>query len=298
MDEKALAADLNALDLVVQDPIKFKIKLGIGEEAYATLKLAKTLQTLWELKGAAGTGAVAASSPLVATTFFGGSGGILSTLGFTAAATTPVGWVIAAAVVSGGAYYGAMKVAGSYQSSRVETIPKFINTPIDLLGATIFDMMAGLALKVVDFGGEIDDLERTAIIEYFIDEWGVSKDYATKALPLIESQITNTSLKEMVKTIADFQIDNPDCNPVAMKRDIKKFLEEIAFADGDLDEREELAMETIDRELNRHLAAHNQGLRTASKYLTKTNKAFGATASAITEQTSGVFKSIKERFKG
>lgn len=111
MDEKMLVADLNAIDLVVQDPIKFKIKLGIGEEAYATLKLAKTLQTLWDLKAAAGTGAVAASSPIVATTFFGGSGGILSALGVTAAATTPVGWVIAAAVASGGAYYGAMKVA-------------------------------------------------------------------------------------------------------------------------------------------------------------------------------------------
>lgn len=297
MDEKSLAADLNATEFVVQDPNKFKIKLGIGEEAYATLKLSNTLQTIWDLKGAAGTGAAAAASPVVATTFFGGGGGILSTLGFTAAATTPVGWVIAAAVVSGGAYYGAMRVAGAYKSSRVETIPKFINTPIDLLGATIFDMMAGLALKVVDFGGAIDDVERTAIIEYFTDDWGISEEYARKALLLIETQISNTSLKEMVKSLADFQIDNPDCNPVAMKQDIKQFLEEIAFSDGELDEREELAMETIERELNRHLATHNQSLRTASKYLTKTNEAVGEATSTIAKQTSGVFRSIKERFK-
>ncbi|AZQ67943.1 TerB family tellurite resistance protein [Silicimonas algicola] len=263
--EQQLVDALSTVDLVVADTNKFKIKLGIGEDAYSTLKLTKTLQTLWDIKGAGAAGAAAAASPAVATTFFGG-GGILSVLGFGAAATTPVGWIIAAAVGSGAAYYGAMQFFSKYSSSRVDTIPKFINTPIDLLGATIFDMMAGLALKVADFAGEIDEAERIAVVEYFTEEWGISRDYSVKALPLVETQIRQRTLKNMAKSLAEFQMDNPDCNPSAMRKDIRGFLEEIAFADGEFDEREELAIETIERELSAHFATRSQVTRAVSQY--------------------------------
>lgn len=275
--EQNLVDDLNAVDFVVADANKFKIKLDIGEDAYASLKLAKTLQTLWDVKGAGAAGAAAAASPVVATTFFGGGGGILSALGFGAAAATPVGWIVAAAVGSGAAYYGVMRVVSSYGSSRVETIPKFINTPIDLLGATLFDMMAGLALKVADFAGDIDDNEREAIIAYFDDEWGISREYSSKALPVIEGDIRQRALRDMAKSLAEFQLDNPDCNPSAMKRDIRGFLEEIANADGEFDEREELAIDAIERELNSHLAVTQQAVRSASKYAGR----FGATAKSL-----------------
>lgn len=273
-NEQQLVDALSTVDLVVADTNKFKIKLGIGEDAYSTLKLAKTLQTIWDIKGAGAAGAAAAASPAVATTFFGGGGGILSALGFGAATATPVGWIIAAAVGSGAAYYGAMQFFSKYNSSRVETIPKFINTPIDLLGATIFDMMAGLALKVADFAGEIDDSERCAIVNFFNDEWGIARDYSIKALPLIETQIRQRPLKSMAKSLAELQMDNPDCNPSVMRKDIKQFLEEIAYADGGFDEREELAIEIIERELSTHLATHKQVTRTLSKY----SKSIGAVA--------------------
>lgn len=297
MSEAALVSELNQVELVVVDTNKFKIKLGIGEDAYASLKTVKTLQTIWDVKEAAGAGAVAAASPAVATTFFGGGGGILSALGFGAAAATPVGWIIAAAVVSGGAYYGAMRVASSYTSSRVETIPKFINTPIDLLGATIFDLMAGLALKVADFAGEVDDEERTAIIDYFFDEWGVSREFSEKAIPLIEQQVTGRTLKDLAKSLADFQIDNPDCNPNSMKQDIRKFLEEIAFADGEFDEREELAIETIERELGQHLSVQSQTMKAAKKHMGTATQAVSGLSSAVQNTASGVFGSIMSRIK-
>lgn len=166
---KALADELGEADLVVADTNKFKIRLGIGEDAYTSLKMKNLLQTMWDVKGAGAAGAAVAASPAVATTFFGG-GGLLSALGIGAAAATPVGWVVAAAVASGGAYYGAMRMLSGYSSSRVETIPKFINTPIDLLGATLFDMMSGLAIKVAEFSGPVDDSEREAIIGYFSEE--------------------------------------------------------------------------------------------------------------------------------
>lgn len=297
MNEAQQIEDLSAVDLVVEDSNRFKIKLGIGEEAYTSLKMAKSLQSLWEVKGAASAGAAAAASPAVATAFFGGGGGFLSALGFGAAAATPVGWIMAAAVVSGGAYYGAMRLTSSYSSSRVETIPKFINTPIDLLGATLFDMLSGLALKVADFAGEIDNNERSAIVDYFSEEWGLSKDYTTKALPLIESQIRSQSLKVIVKAFAEFQMDNPDCNPTALSKDVRTFLEEIAHADGDFDEREELAIDTIERELSVHLSTQNQTLRAAKKYAASATAAASEISTTLQEQAGSFLGALMGKIK-
>ena len=262
----------NGVEQVVSDGNKFKIRLGIGEDAYQTLKLAKGLQTIWDVKGAAGAGAAAAASPMVATTFFGGGGGLLSSLGIGAAAATPVGWVIAAAVASGGAYYGVMSLAGRYTSNRVETIPKFINSPIDLLGATLFDMIGGLGLKVAILSNDIEDAEREALVDYFVEVWGLDEEYIRNSIPIIEEQVRERNLKDMVKTLAEFQIDNPDCNPSAMKKDILELLTEIALADGEIDEREEIALELVERELNANLSLTTTTLRSVTNTVTQAGK--------------------------
>lgn len=281
---------LNNIDFVVEDSTKFKLKLGIGEDAYTSLKMAKTLQSLWDMKGAAGAGAVAAASPAVATTFFASTAGPLSFLGIGAAAATPVGWVMGAAILSGGAYYGAMRMLGNFNSSRVDAIPKFINTPIDLLGATIFDMMAGLSLKVSSLSHEIEDSERSAITEYFAEEWGLSEDYILAALPVIEASINDKRLKEMASSLAEFQLENPDCNPNAMRKDIKAFLEEIAFADGDYNEVEELAIEAVENVLNHSLAGHRQITKSATKYAKMSAGIAGSVATSASQVAGNAVK--------
>lgn len=292
--EEALE-DLGLVDFVVEDTNKFKLKLGIGEDAYASLKVAKTLQTIWDVKGAAGAGAAVASSSAVATTFFGGGGGLLSAIGLGAAAATPVGWIMAAAVASGGAYYGAMRLASNYSGTRVQSIPKFINTPIDLLGATLFDMVGGIALKVASLSGEIDDTETEALINYFSEEWGISADYMEKAVPVIIPQVQTSRLKDMAKTLAEFQIDNPDCNPTAMRKDISQLLEEITQADGEVDEVEELAVEAVERELGKHLSMQNQALKMAQKTGTAAAEATTSLADSASKQAGFLYNKLKNR---
>lgn len=85
---------------VVAEPLKFKAKLAIGEDAFASLQTARLVGDLWQVGTAATAGGLAASSSAVAGTFFGG--GWLAALGIGAAAT-PVGWVVGAAVASGAA---------------------------------------------------------------------------------------------------------------------------------------------------------------------------------------------------
>ena len=285
---------LEKLELVVRDGNKFKIRLGIGEDAYQSLKLAKGLQTLWDVKGAAGAGAAAAASPVVAGTFFS-SGGLLSALGWGAAATTPVGWVVAAAVASGGAYYGVMSLAGKYTSSRVEKIPKFLNTPIDLLGATLFDLIGGLALKVAILSNDIDEVERDSLVDYFVEVWGIDKEYIRQSLPILEDQVRGRNLKEMVKALVEFQLDNPDCNPEAMKKDILELLNEIVMADGEIDEREELALGTVESELNKHLALHATSIRSAKKVIDSASDQVSGLAKGLSNYADRGLSAVSEK---
>lgn len=232
---------------VVADSLRFKRKLAIGEDAYTSLKVGRALSTIWDVGGVAATGAGVASSSAVASTFFA-STGILARIGIGAAATTtPIGWVVAAAIVSGGVYYGVTRAIGRYARSRVEVIPRFINSPIDQLGAALLDMMGTLALKVANIDGVIDPSERASMRDYFVSEWGFDPAYTDRALALLEEGALSQPIKETTTAIGRFVKDHPDCNAQAFYAGLIALLREIAEADGKLDEREELAIEAIER---------------------------------------------------
>jgi tellurite resistance protein len=231
------------VEKVIADPLRFKARLNIGEDAYASLRLKKNLFSLWDVASWGGTGAAVASSKVVAGTFFAPTG-LLALLGL-GTAVTPIGWVIAAAVGSAGAYYGVTRLFGGYEGSRVETIPKFINTPIDLLGATLLDLMGSLAIRVAAIDGQIDDRERAAISEQFVSDWGFDPAYVEQALVVLEANTAAASIKALSAQLARFQIENPDCNADAMRAALLEFLRDIATADGVLDEREELALDAV-----------------------------------------------------
>lgn len=240
-------SDFDDVETVVADPLRFKLKLGIGEDAYATIRYGKSLQELWDIGGVAAAGAGFASSSTVATTFFGG--GWLAALGL-GTAVTPVGWVIGAAAASAGAYYGVTRLIAQFRGSRVQQIPEFINTPIDLLGISLFDFIATLAVKIAAIDGLIDPAEKSAISGYFVREWGYDPRYVETALDLIEENEGKLSLRETAAALATFQRENPDCNYAAMQKEIIGFLRETSEADGRLDEREELALERIEAVLS------------------------------------------------
>jgi uncharacterized tellurite resistance protein B-like protein len=232
------------LDCVIADPLKFKRKLRIGEEAYAVLRLKSGVQGLWDVGGVAMTGASVAASPIVAGTFFASSGGLLSLIGIGAAAT-PIGWVIAAAAATGGAYYGVTRLVRKQVGEMVDTIPRFINTPIDLLGMQLLDLIGALALRVASIDGEISPAERASIERHFIDEWGFDAEYVTRAISVLATNANDTRVKLIAKALTEFQAASPDCNANAMQVELLTFLREVVEADGVLDEREELAVDAI-----------------------------------------------------
>jgi uncharacterized tellurite resistance protein B-like protein len=240
MNEKWFAG----VDDVVADELRFKAKLGIGEDAYASTRLKKSVFEAWDVAGVAATGAQVASSAFVAQKFFAAPG-LLAAIGIGTAAT-PIGWIIAASVVSGGAWLGITRYLKD-DGGKTTVIPEFINTPLDVLGLGLFDLMAPLAMKVAAVDGHIHESELDAINHYFVRRWGYSEPFVERGLEFVSQKLDDYDIKTAAATLGAFARDNPDCKAGAMLADIKSFLHEVMEADGRIDEREEMAIERVEK---------------------------------------------------
>ncbi len=213
---------------VVAEPLRFKAKLAIGENAYASLRMINRTREIWDVVGAAGAGAAMAKA---------------GALGLGAAAT-PVGWMALAALASGGACYGLYRWLGDTKGSRVIEIPKFLNTPLDTLGLALFDLITPLALRLAAVDGGVEDAERDALVHHLVDDWGLDTTFVTTAIAQIEPGILQGSVEEMAAELSAFLHANPDCNHKAIATDLGEFLRRLLEAGGPLSEVEEQALAT------------------------------------------------------
>lgn len=232
--------ELDQAQQVVACELTFKVKLGLDESTIGPLKLQSNLQKLWDVGGAAATGAGLAASSKVAGLF--ASGGWLSSIGLGASATTPVGWIVLAGVVTGGAYYGILGRLRKQSESAVITLPRYLNTPLDLLGASLFDQFAGLAIKASLFAGQFDQHQLERIVGYFVDEWGLDEQYCQGAIGVIESQVRDRKLKDMAEQLAKHQRAHPDCNEKVLLTQVTELLDEMLVGN---DEYTEVARDIV-----------------------------------------------------
>ena len=219
----------SGIDAIVKEPLKFKAKLAIGEDAYKSLRIKKAAWEIWDVTNAAASPAKFAA---IASTYFGFS-------------ATPVGWVVLAGVVLGGGYLGITRYLKNSGQDKVDVIPKFINTPLDVLALGLFDLIAPLALKVANVDGRIDITEKQAISSYFVKEWGYDQRFIEEGIDFTESKLAEYTIKDLAQILAEFQKQSPDCNFKLMSKEIVNFLRMVIESDGKIDEREEMAIEKV-----------------------------------------------------
>jgi hypothetical protein len=243
MQDKSEFDGFQGIDAIVAEPLKFKVKLAIGEDAYTSLRVKNAVVQVWDVAGVATTAAVVAKSSVVASTFFAPTG-LLAAIGI-GAAVTPIGWVVAAGVVSGGAWFGITRHLKKASASKVTVVPNFINTPLDVLALGLFDLMVPLALRVAAAEGRIDVARRQQIDDYFVGEWGYDASFVDAGLRHIEASLGELSVSELAQTMAEFASQNRDCNFKMMSQEILDFLRHIVTLDGGVDARDEQAIVEI-----------------------------------------------------
>jgi uncharacterized tellurite resistance protein B-like protein len=244
---------------VVAEPLRFKARLAIGENAYASLRMINRTREIWDVLGAAGAGAALAKA---------------GALGL-GAATTPVGWVAIAALASGGACYGLYRWLGDTKGSRVIEIPKFLNTPLDTLGLALFDLIAPLALRLAAVDGRIEPAEREALLRHLVDDWGLDAGFVARAAAQIEPGAARGDVDAMAAELSDFLHANPDCNHAAIAADLGDFLRRLLEAGGALTADEEATLARVVARLR----------QTPDTVLTKAAGQLGQTAREAAEWT-------------
>ena len=249
MQNKPEIDGFQGIDTIVAEPLKFKVKLAIGEDAYTSLRVKNAVVQVWDVAGVATTAAVVAKSSVVASAFFAPTG-LLAAIGI-GAAVTPIGWVVAAGVVSGGAWFGITRHLKKASASKVTVVPNFINTPLDVLALGLFDLMVPLALGVAAADGRIDKARRQHIDDYFVTEWGYDASFVDAGIQHIEASLGDLMVREhsvgdLAQTMAEFASQHRDCNFRMMSQEILDFLRLIMTLDGGVDPRDEQAIVEIE----------------------------------------------------
>jgi uncharacterized tellurite resistance protein B-like protein len=270
---------------VLANEERFKAKLGMGRDVFGTLKAGDMIAQLTQMATAAGSGAGIAAVLAAPSSLWGT---LLVATGF----ANPIGWIAGAAAASGSMCYGVSRLYRLYSSSRVDEVPKFLNTGLDILASSTLDLLGSLAMKVATIDGNVDQSERDTMHEYFVDEWGYDPIYVEHALDLLEHNVEKNRLHDMTSSLAEFAKNNPDCNFTALQTELMNLLCEIMEADGHIDEREEMAIERITASLRKQNSLINSiktsasvtasGVEAASKFLEQsTNKAASEITSAF-----------------
>ena len=204
-------------EAILANELRFKEKLGLGEDAYNALKMANNLEKIVGVGGTASGGVLIASSSIVATTFFPAEAGLLAALGFGAVAVTPIGWVLAAGALTGGAYYGARILIDEMKRKRMTQIPKYINTPLDLIADQLLGLMLPLSIWIAraddqEVGGE----ERNSIGSHYSDEWGYGPAFVERAIERLTDKsgagASTRTARELAKSLSEYCVHNKDCN--------------------------------------------------------------------------------------
>ncbi len=231
------------IDSPLSHPLYFKKELHIGEDAYWSLRTKKKVLMGARFGAAAGIGGAVASSGAVATTFFPATG-IMAVLGL-GAAVTPVGWIVLSAVLSGVAWTVIAKRFDDFGARRVDEIPKFISTPLDLLAISIFDLLSPMFVKLASVDGEFDELERNAIVSYFVENWGYEEKFVRVSIDMTsESALT---FSEVISNFVEFIRSNPDCNAMIVSQNVIAFLQEVAEVSNGIVDREHRALLEAER---------------------------------------------------
>lgn len=229
----SLANDLDDLfgdgeETIINEPLRFKAKLGIGERAFGLLRAREHLTTFTEALKVGGMASAATGAILAPT-------GFLATLGL---AASPIGWVLAAGVFSGAAYVGASRFFERSKDAHLIVIPKYINTPLDIIAVALMEMMLPVSLKVANSDKVICEQERAVILDYYVGQWGYNPLFLNRMITDYEEDLDSVSFAALASSLEEYCRSNPDCDPKIIMGGFLTHITEVVEANGEVGGKE------------------------------------------------------------
>ena len=214
---------------VVADELSFKLKLGIGDALLKKLKARDHLSTLAEAMGVGTTASAVAASTTVASALAPSPAVALGVAGASGLASlaTPLPWIVGAGLAAGSAYLGVAKWLGDGQHKDWVVIPKYAGTPLDLVGASLLDLMLPLSLSFAAEKEEIPPELEHAVHDYYVTQWGYSAGYYQLARATVSREGQENPADRLANALGEFSDSSIDCHTPALLNDFECHLDSL-----------------------------------------------------------------------
>ena len=224
---------------VVQDPFRFKARLRIGAEAFTVLSKAENLKDFVNLF----SGSVAAAG-VAGATWYGGLG-TLGSIGLSIGlVSTPIGWLAAAGVAGGAAVFGLNRLIKKAKKGAVDEVPKYVNTPLDVLATNMVNLMLPPMVYISGADGTYDEREREIVIRHFVEGWGISQSFIEAQYDFLVADGGQFDVEAWSEAIGQLS-ESKDISYEEICADLICALEAVGDADGVREESENQAIEEI-----------------------------------------------------
>ncbi|HIA45795.1 MAG TPA: TerB family tellurite resistance protein [Methylococcaceae bacterium] len=169
-------------------------------------------------------------------------------------------------------------------------MPNFINTPIDVLGGSICDVLTPILLKIAYADNDFSVEEKETIVNYFTDQWGINPAYIENLISEIGNEFTEFDYVILADSLKELAIESGDIKYDDMVKEIISAAEEVMASDGSIDEREVQEIEKL--KLAFITAKPNIKKKLSNAFDTTTTRASNVLTSAG-ETTATGFNSLK-----
>ena len=223
---------------VIADSDTFRRKLGIGSDAFKILTRAEATN---KFVGAACGGAGIAGAAYAG---WFASLGVLGQMGVAVGlVSTPLGWVGAAGATGAGMFLLTRRLLNAARREMTEEIPRFINTPLDVIGASICDILAPALCKIVIADGVVEDVELERVTSYFCAEWGFDRNYIDCVIKFDAEHFDDWDWSILSSLIGEVE-KTGDVKSKELIVELQRIAEEVALCDGSVSdsERHELSL--------------------------------------------------------
>lgn len=257
---------------IIEHPLLFKAKLNIGDKAYEYLTKADNFIE-FSIKIAAGLG----GSSLFTVAWFATLGPVAKLallVGFT---STPVGWIAGAGALSAVLAYALMQAKGKSKDATTITIPKHLNTPLDLLGQTILSLILPATVKMALIDGRLCENERKVLGDYLAQEWGFNRYFIANAITEQERLITDFDYEQYRQLLIASTCTDKEIKFDVIKVELLTILTEVMKADGNISPEEDKELEKLSIIIN------EQGEAEAGSIAEIVNDSINRTKQSITD---------------
>ena len=221
------------IENIVADPDKFRRKLGIGVDAFKLLSQADRLDAFLS------SAAVGGASALGVFAAWSSSLGVLGTVGASIGlVATPVGWIALAGSAGLATSYGVKRLLRAAKKETVTEVPNFINTPIDVLGAAVCDLLTPISLKIAYADNNFSPEEKQFIIDHFTSQWGINSKYIENLIEDIGNDLSEFSYSKLATSLKELCSESGDLEYDVMANEIISIAENVMTSDGHIDESE------------------------------------------------------------